>query len=91
MDIDWLDVGSWPAYGSTLEADADGNKTAGARLTAVDSKNNLVASDDPDHTVALLGCDDLIVVRTPSATLVMPKERAQDLKKIHAELPDELK
>ena len=32
MDLTWLDVGSWPAYGQTLGADADGNRAGGATL-----------------------------------------------------------
>ena len=27
MSVDWKDVGSWPSYGETLPADADGNRT----------------------------------------------------------------
>src|SRR5215210_8012647 len=48
LDVDWLDVGSWPALAHTLAADADGNAVRG--LTAcVDSSGNVVLSDDPDH------------------------------------------
>ena len=44
-----------------------------------------------EHTVALVGCSDLVVVRTPRATLVMPRDRAQDLKALHATLPDDIR
>jgi mannose-1-phosphate guanylyltransferase len=96
MEITWLDVGSWPAYGETLDADATGNKAAGVKIAAYESKNNIVIAEtdsgsDSDHTIALIGCDDLIVIRTDRATLVVPKDRAQDIKKLHDELPDELK
>lgn len=91
MDVDWLDVGSWPSYGQTLAADADGNRVAGVELATHDSRDNLVIGSSKAHTVALVGCQDLIVVHTPEATLVVPRERAQDLKALHAELPDELR
>lgn len=91
MDIEWLDVGSWPSYGETLEADALGNRIGGGRTALHDSRHNLIVSSDEGHTVALVGCDDLIVVHTPGATLVMPRHRAQDLKKLHAELPESLR
>jgi len=95
MDLRWLDVGSWPAYGETLTADDDDNRRGGV-LTAdnavlIASKGNLVVTSDPAHTVALLGCDNLIVVHTPDATLVMPREKAEDLKLIHAALKPRLK
>jgi mannose-1-phosphate guanylyltransferase len=82
MDLKWLDVGSWPSYGQTLPADSGGNRVSGT-ATMVKSSGNLVVSDDPRHTIALLGCKDMIVVRTPEATLIMPREAAQDLKDLH--------
>lgn len=91
MDVQWLDVGSWPSYGETIAPDATGNRAAGGPIAVYDSSGNVVVSDDPERTIALVGCDDLVVVHTARATLVMPKDRAQDLKKLHAELPDELK
>ncbi len=95
MDLKWLDVGSWPSYGETLTPDADGNRRGG-NLTpdkglAVQSRNNLIVSSDPTHTVSLLGCDDMIVVHTPDATLVMPRAKAEELKALHGILPSNLK
>lgn len=92
MDIQWLDVGSWPAYGETLKPGADNNKSAGVNIATFDAHNNIVIGEsDPNHTIALVGCDDLIVIRTQRATLVIPKDRAQDIKKLHDLLPPELK
>jgi mannose-1-phosphate guanylyltransferase len=80
----WLDVGSWPAYGRALEADADGNQVGAARAVLVSSHDNVVASSDPDHLVTLVGCEGLVVVHTPAATLVMPAAQAQRVKELHA-------
>jgi len=92
MRTSWLDVGSWPSYAQTLEADADGNQHSGTgSLVSTQSTGNLVITGSKDHTVALLGCEDLIVVQTPDATLVMPKDRAESLKDLHGLLPDALK
>lgn len=93
MPIQWLDVGSWPAYAQTLKPDAEGNRTNGTPIATFDAKNNIVISegDNGDHTIALIGCEDLIVVRTERATLVVPKDRAQDIKKLHEQLPEELR
>jgi hypothetical protein len=43
-----------------------------------------VASSDRDHLVALVGCEGLVVVHTPKATLVMPAAEAQRVKELHA-------
>ena len=95
-DVDWLDVGSWPSYAETLEADSANNRTGGTvHSLAVDSSNNLVAGESADpahpHTIALLGVKDLIVVHTKDATLIMPKSHAEQLKKLHGLVADELK
>jgi len=88
MDVDWLDVGSWSSYASTLEPDENGNRVSACVPAVHDSSGNVLVSDDPEHTIALVGCKDLVVVRTDRATLVMPRDRAQDLKALHAELPE---
>lgn len=90
MDLTWLDVGSWPAFAETIEPDAQGNRISGSgRLSR--SRNTLIVNADDRHTVAALGCDGLIIVHTEDATLVMPAERAEELKLLHGELPDRLK
>ncbi|MCA9296071.1 MAG: mannose-1-phosphate guanylyltransferase, partial [Phycisphaerales bacterium] len=86
MDVQWRDIGSWPSFGETLDADAHGNRTT-ARAVHLDSHNVLAVSDDPSHTIATIGCDDLIIVRTKDATLVCRADRAQDVKAI-ADLVD---
>jgi mannose-1-phosphate guanylyltransferase len=95
MDLSWLDVGSWPSYGETLPADSEGNRLGGSLAATnahlLDCSNTLAVSSDPGHTIALLGCKDLIVVHTPEATLVMPREQAEQLKAVHAKLRPELK
>jgi mannose-1-phosphate guanylyltransferase len=92
MAIRWLDVGSWPSYAQTLEPDAHGNKHSGTgELVTEDSRDNLVITSTPGHTVALLGCEGLIVVQTADATLVMPQEKAEQLKALHAKVRDDLK
>jgi mannose-1-phosphate guanylyltransferase len=91
-DVDWLDVGSWPSFGQTLEPDADGNRIAGnTRAVLLDGENNLIVSDDPAHTIAVLGVSDLIVVHTKDSTLVMPREKAEQLKKLHAMVEEGLR
>jgi mannose-1-phosphate guanylyltransferase len=80
----WLDVGSWPAYGDALGRDGDGNAVGAASAVLHASRDNVVASSDPSHVVALVGCEGLVVVHTPTATLVMPAAQAQRVKELHA-------
>ncbi len=80
----WLDVGSWPAYGEALGRDAAGNAVGAPRAVLHASRDCVVASSDPGHLVTLVGCEGLVVVHTPSATLVMPADDAQRVKELHA-------
>lgn len=78
--FDWDDVGEWPALVRHAQADANGNVTRG-NTALYEARDNIVISEG-GHLVALLGVQDLVVVQTPDATLVCPKSRAQDLKKL---------
>lgn len=89
MDLQWLDVGSWPSFGETLDADADNNRVSG-NVVVHECAGTMVVNDDPDHIVAVLGAEDMVVIHTKEATLVMPKSKAQDLKTLHAKLPESL-
>jgi mannose-1-phosphate guanylyltransferase len=84
LSLEWLDVGSWPAYAELLPVDAAGNASQGEALF-VESSGNVAVSTEAGHLVACLGCEGLVVVHTPDATLVCPKDRADELKKLYAE------
>ncbi|MDR0353094.1 MAG: mannose-1-phosphate guanyltransferase, partial [Opitutaceae bacterium] len=60
--------------------DAAGNVTRGLALVE-QGAGNIVFSGD-GHLTAVLGVDDLIVVHTPDATLVVPKAKAQEIKRL---------
>jgi mannose-1-phosphate guanylyltransferase len=90
MDVTWMDVGSWPSYGETLAPDMAGNRT-NARTMHLDSRNVLAVSDDPAHTIATIGCDHLIIVRTRDVTLVCPASEAQRVKDIAGMVDESLR
>lgn len=74
----WSDLGSWPALAEILPV-LEGNVSFGETLS-LDAENCILASSGP--LVAVIGAHDLVVVATPDAVLVMPKEQAQRVKKI---------
>lgn len=83
LAIQWKDIGSWTAYGELGEPDGEGNIAIGTDAAFVDSSGNLAVSSVEGHTIACLGCEDLVIVHTADATLVCPRSRAEDLKKLH--------
>ncbi len=90
MDVEWRDVGSWPSYAETLAPDADGNRT-NARAVHVGSRNVTALSDDPSHVIATIGLEDVIVVRTKDATLVVRADLAEKVKDVAGLVPPELR
>ena len=82
MKLRWLDVGSWPAFAETCPRDAQGNALAAARHLLDDTAGCLVASSDPEHLIAMIGCRDLVVIHTGNATLVCRAEMAEKIKEV---------
>jgi mannose-1-phosphate guanylyltransferase len=85
----WDDVGTWDALGRSLPADPAGNVGVGP-AHAVDASGCVTWADD-DRPIVLFGTQDLVVVRTAQITLVAPRSRAGDLKRLLAELPPSLR
>ncbi|MEO1642415.1 MAG: sugar phosphate nucleotidyltransferase [Pseudomonadota bacterium] len=84
VDMDWSDIGSFATVAERSEADTLGNSARG-RAVFEQSQRNLVIADS-GRTVTLVGCEDLVVIDTPDAVLVVPKEKAQDVRSLHAHL-----
>jgi len=82
----WDDLGSFAALRRHLEPDAKGNVSVGAVL-AMDAQGCTTWADS-EHLVALLGVEDLIVVHAHGATLVAPRSRAEDVKRLVALLDE---
>lgn len=80
-DFGWNDVGSWAALPVMRAADDAGNVVVGA-CAVEDSRGAIVMSDDGGPFVGVVGVDNLVVVATKDAVLVIPKDRAQDVRQI---------
>jgi len=79
----WEDVGSWPALDRTREADAAGNVLRGDPVV-VDCKDCIVynAVGAEQVAVGVIGMEGVVVVATGDAVLVVPKDRAQDVRHV---------
>ncbi|MDP3737635.1 MAG: sugar phosphate nucleotidyltransferase [Hyphomonadaceae bacterium] len=81
-DIGWADVGSWAELWRLSEQD-DGQNVVSGSVSVLDATGNLVRAEGIH--VSVIGVSDLVIVATPDAVLVMPRDRAQDVKKV---IPD---
>lgn len=81
-EMGWSDVGSWAAIYDVLEKDSEGNVQVGAgeRLD-VGSRNTLVHST-VNRMVATVGVEDLVIVDTGDALLILKRDCAQDVGKL---------
>lgn len=77
--IGWADLGSWSEIWRLGDKDANGNVVRGDALLA-DAHNNLVRAEGV--RVAIAGADDLIVVASGGTVLIVPRARAQDVKRL---------
>ncbi len=88
----WSDVGSWGSLDEVAVKNKAGNVITG-RVVDIESTRSIVYANR--RVVATIGLHDMVVVDTPDATLVCPKSRAQDVKKIvdilkQKQLPEQL-
>ena len=83
MPLTWLDIGSWSAYAGICKTDSDNNNYGVKNHLLLDSRETLAVSEDGDHLIAGIGLDNLIVIHTPKATMICPKDRDQDIKKLY--------
>jgi mannose-1-phosphate guanylyltransferase len=80
-DFRWNDVGSWAALAAIRTPDGDGNVVAGDTVLA-DTHASVVLAEPGAPLVGVVGVDNLVVVATRDAVLVVRKDRAQDVRKV---------
>ena len=77
----WSDVGSWQSVHDAATKDA-GDNAVGHGSISIDSRGILIRSSGP--RVAAIGVEDLIIIATPDAVLVIPRGDAQRVREAAA-------
>jgi mannose-1-phosphate guanylyltransferase len=80
-EFGWNDVGSWAALNAVRPPDARGNVVLGG-ATLIDGDGNIVVAEEGAPFVGVVGVRDLVVIATRDAILVIPKDRAQDVRQV---------
>jgi mannose-1-phosphate guanylyltransferase/mannose-1-phosphate guanylyltransferase/mannose-6-phosphate isomerase len=83
VDMGWSDVGSWDALYGLAEKALDGNVHRGD-VISLESSGCLIHSSGP--AVATVGVNDLIVIATGDAVLILPRGSSQNVKQLVDEL-----
>ena len=85
-DFEWDDIGAWDTLYQNLLSKTDDNKNLvmGESIN-IDTNNSLIYGNE-GKVIATIGLEDMVIVDTPDALLVCPKNRAQEVKKVIEEL-----
>ncbi|NIA06111.1 MAG: NTP transferase domain-containing protein [Actinobacteria bacterium] len=86
LPCQWVDMGSWSVLSDVLPMDKEGNVASAAAIEFLDSRNNVIVSEDENHLLALIGLEDVIVVHSAEATLICHKSQAQAVKDLVARM-----
>lgn len=79
IDVGWDDVGSFQALWAVSAKDEENNAISGDVVTSDVSASLIMAGS---RRVAVVGLDDLVVVETPDAVLVIPRDRSQEVREL---------
>jgi mannose-1-phosphate guanylyltransferase len=80
-DFHWKDVGGWLSMPDFLKCDKNGNHFRYSVRT-LDAAGNILYCQDPRETLAVVGLDNILVVRAGGKTLVADKDRLEDVKRL---------
>lgn len=79
--FDWDDIGAWDALERFMTKDENSNIIIG-NIAEIDSRNSIIFNESKDRIVAGIGLENFVVINTDDATLICPKNRVQEIKKI---------
>jgi len=82
-DFYWDDVGSWESLDRLILRDKNGNSIFG-RVSPIDTRNCIMVNRK--GLLSTIGISDLVLISTEDVTLVFPKGRGQEVKRLVEEL-----
>ncbi len=89
-EFNWTDIGDWKEVYNNLDKDKLGNVIEGphgrGKYIGINSKNNLLFLDK--KIIATVGLEDMLIIDTPDALLICPKDEAQGVKQVVQSLKD---
>ena len=90
LDCQWEDVGSYQTLADSIgKVDQEDNVAApSTKCVWLDSQNNIAISESPDHLIAAIHVEDLIIVHTQDATLICRREETDRLRDLLTDLKE---
>ncbi|WP_407571557.1 mannose-1-phosphate guanylyltransferase [Deinococcus altitudinis] len=85
-EFGWDDLGDWNALERLLRG--QGENVAVGRHVGIDTGGAILYTTNGDDLIATIGLEDVVVVRTAEVTLVVHKDRTQDIKRLVQQLKE---
>ena len=85
-DLGWSDIGNWQSVYDLMKHKSNSNLAIKGNVITINSKDSLVFNEDSAKLVAVAGLNNVVVVNTQDAVLVIDKNSDQDVKKIVEEI-----
>ena len=79
-EFEWDDVGNWNTLQKYFPTDDEGNTVLGLHC-GLETSNSIIRTTD-DHLIATFGVENCLIVHTPDATLIAPKDDESAIKKL---------
>ena len=76
----WDDLGDWNAIERLLQGKGDGKNVELANHVGQDTKGAIIYASNQDEVIVTIGLEDVVIVRDRNVTLVVDKNRTQEIK-----------
>jgi len=86
VDFGWDDLGDWNAIARLLKTDKPNVEVA--NHVGLDTTGSLLYSNDEQDVIVTIGLEDVVVVRDRNVTLIVKKDRTQEIKQVLKMLQD---
>ncbi|OKH23774.1 mannose-1-phosphate guanylyltransferase [Hydrococcus rivularis NIES-593] len=79
-NFDWDDLGDWNAIERLLKG--EGKNVALAKHVELDTKGAILYASDSNEAIVTIGIEDVVIVRDGNVTLIVDKNRTQEIKQV---------
>jgi mannose-1-phosphate guanylyltransferase len=81
VEFGWDDLGDWNAIERLLKKEENPNVELATHV-GLDTKGAVIYATDPDDVIVTIGLEDVVIVRDRNVTLIVKKDRTQEIKQI---------
>jgi mannose-1-phosphate guanylyltransferase len=81
VDFGWDDLGDWNAIERLLKKEDTPNVELATHV-GLDTQGAIIYGSSPDDVIVTIGLEDLVIVRDRNVTLIVKKDRTQEIKNV---------